>query len=90
MVKTEKFYNLGPKTCPPPPILGMQNPSNPRLWQTVRVTSKLLMYPTNVIASDPQVCLLALIWCKKLAFFDILLFIGKFLKLFFYDILDDQ
>ena len=54
---TEDLYIL-------PPIFRRQNPSNPRLWHTVRVTSKLLMDPTNVIASDPQVWLLALIWCK--------------------------
>ena len=64
MLKTGNAYKLGPKICPPPPILGRQNPSKPRLWQTVRVSSKLLMDPTNVIASDPQVWLLALIWCK--------------------------
>ena len=57
MVKTENFYKLGPKICPPPP----------RFWEgktraTRRyVTSKLLMDLTKVIASDPQVWLLALI-----------------------------
>ena len=65
MVKTENFYKLGTEICTtPPPIFKRQNPSNPRLWQTVRVTSKLLMDPMNVITSDPQVWLLALIWCK--------------------------
>ena len=63
MVKTENFYNLGPKFCTPP-IFGRENLSNPRLWHMVRVTSKLLMDPTDVIAADPEVWLLALIWCK--------------------------
>ena len=47
------------------------------------------MDPTNVIASDPQVWLLALIWCK-IGIFDILLFIVKFLGCLFYDTLGDQ
>ena len=65
IVKTESFYKLGPKICTtPPPIFGRKNLSNPKLWHTVMVTSKLLMDTTNVIASDPQVWLLALIWCQ--------------------------
>ena len=64
-----------------PPILGWQNPSNQRLWHTVRVTSKLSMDPTNVIASYPQVWLLALIWCKIGIFRYFLLFFVKILKL---------
>ena len=65
MVKTENFYKLGPKICTfPTHFFGRQNLSNPRLLHTVRVNSKLLIDTTNVIASDPQVWLLALIWCK--------------------------
>ena len=63
-----------------PPLFGRENLSNPRLSHTVRIISKLLMDPTNVIASDPQVWLLAL-WCK-FVFFYILSFSVKFLKLF--------
>ena len=63
MVKTENFYKLGPKICTSPIFL-RQKPSEPRLRHMVRVTSKLLMDPTNGIASDPQVWLLAPIWCK--------------------------
>ena len=77
IVKTKNFNKLGPKLCTPlpPPIFGRGNLSNPRLWHKVRVTSKLFMDPTNVIASDPQLWLL-------LAFFDILSLIVKFRKLF--------
>ena len=85
MFKTEKYYKLGPKICTPP-ILGRQNPSNPRLWQTVRVTSKLFMDPTNIIASDPQVWLLALKWHFS-TFCHLLL---NFLSCLFYDTLDDH
>ena len=56
MVKTENFYKLGPKFCTPP-IFGSEILSNPRLWLTVRLASKLLIDPTNVIASHPQVWL---------------------------------
>ena len=69
-VKTQKWSKLkiltswDRKSVQPHPIFGRQNPSNPRLWHTVRVTSELIMDPTNVIAWDPQVWLLALIWCK--------------------------
>ena len=85
-VKTQKWSELKIFTSwdrnfiqppPPPPIYWKKNQRNPRLRQTARVTSKLLMDPTNVImdptnvmdpmnviASDPQVWLLALKWCK--------------------------
>ena len=61
MVKTEKFYKLGPKICTPP-----------RFWEgdnraTRGYGGRLgspLSYSSNVIASDPQVWILALIWCK--------------------------
>ena len=69
MVQTENFYKLRPKICTksphPPPTFERQIPSNLRSWHMVRVTSKLLMDPTNAIASDPQVWLLPLIWCKN-------------------------
>ena len=65
----------------PPPIFGRENLGKPSLWHTVRATSKLLMDPTSVIASDPQVWLLAIICCK-IGIFRYLLFIVKFLKLF--------
>ena len=47
-----KFLQVGTENLYNPPVFGRQNPSNPRLWQTVRVTSKLLMDPTNVIALE--------------------------------------
>ena len=62
MVKTEKFYKLGPKICPPP-----------RFWEgKIRATPGYgrrlglpLSYPwTQRTLSDPQVRLLALLWCK--------------------------
>ena len=70
MVKTEDFYNLGLKLCttPPPPAFGRESLSNPKLWHTVKVSSKLLMDPTNVIASDPYLWLLAPIFCQIAVF----------------------
>ena len=53
------------------------------------ITSKLLMDPTNVIASDPQVWLLALMSCKS-GIFRYLLFIVKILSCLFYDALGDH
>ena len=58
----QNFYKLGPKICTPPPILGREKLSKPRLYHTVRVISKLFMNPTNIMASNPQVWLLALIY----------------------------
>ena len=76
MVKTENFYKLGP-------IFGMENPSNTRLWHTVMVTSKLLMDPTNNIASDQQVWLLAQFFVCYLCIICRLLL--SFLSRFLYD-----
>ena len=66
-VKTQKWSDLKIFTSwdqnfvqPPPPIFGREKLSNPRLWHPFRVISKLLMDPTNVIASDPQLWLLAI------------------------------
>ena len=69
MVETEKFYKLGPKICTPPDFVNEKPEqhevmADDYLYATLRVTSTLLMIPTNAIASDPQVWLLALIWCK--------------------------
>ena len=65
MVETENFYKLGPKICTPPtPIFWREILSNPRLRNMVRVISKLVMDPSNVNTSDPQLWLLALICCK--------------------------
>ena len=50
------------------PNLGREKLSHPRLWHTVRLTSKLLMQPTSVLASDPQAWLFTLNWCKKCIF----------------------
>ena len=61
VVKTQKLSKLKVFTSwdrnfvHPLTIFGRENLSNPRLCHTVRVASKLLMDPTNVIASDPQV-----------------------------------
>ena len=63
MVKTEKFLKVGTENLYTPHFQKAK-PEQPKLWQTVRVTSKLFMDPTNVIPSDPQVWLLALKWCK--------------------------
>ena len=58
-----KFLQVGTKNLYTPNFWKAK-PEQPRLCNTVRVTSKLPMDPTNVIASDLQVWLLALIWCK--------------------------
>ena len=65
----------------PPRFWEGQNLSNQKLWHTVRVTSKQIIDPTNIITSDQQSWLIALIWCK-IGFFDILSFIVKLLYLF--------
>ena len=64
MVKTEIFFQVGTEILYTP-FFGMENLSNTRLWHTVRDTSKLLMDPTNVIASDPQAWQLALLLRKS-------------------------
>ena len=59
-----KIFTSWDRNLVHPPIFGRENLSNPRLWRTVRVTSKLLLDHAKAIAADPQVWLLALIWCK--------------------------
>ena len=79
-LKLENFTNWEQKfEHSTTPFLGNDNLCKPRLYHTVRVTSKLFMEPTIFIASAPQLWLCAVIWGKKCFF--ILLFIVKFLKL---------
>ena len=59
-VKTQKwsklkYFKSWDRKSVHPPIFGRQNLINPRLWQTVGVTSKLLMDPTNFFEPEPQV-----------------------------------
>ena len=63
MVETKNIYKWDRKFVHPPPEFGKRKLEQPKLQYTVRVTSKLITDPTKVIASNPQVWLLALIWC---------------------------
>ena len=60
------------------------------LWHIVKVSSKLLMDSKNVIASDPQVWLLAHIWCKFGIFWIFCHLLLNFLSCLFYDTLGDH
>ena len=80
MVKTENLYKLGTKFLYNSQFLEGKTWATQMSWHTFKVTSELIIDPTNVIASDPQVWLLALKGCK--IFFDILFFIFKLLKFF--------
>ena len=63
MVKTENFVQFGTEILNKPDF-SKGKTEHPRLWHVVRVTSRLLMDQNDAIASDPQVGLLALIWCE--------------------------
>ena len=83
MVKTEKIYKLGPKICTLPP---------PRFWERkTRATpgyGRQLGLPLSysrtqrTLLHQTHKCGYKHLYCAKLASFDILLFIVKFLKLF--------
>ena len=62
IVKTENFKDWVRRFVHPP-ILGIESLSN-----RLRASSKLFMEPWNVIAPNPQMWLLALLWCKKCMF----------------------